>query len=215
MKLTKLTFAAVAAALALGTYSTKAAPAGPTNTVTVALVGQVQQEDVKTVSGGATNYTWTTTNLLINNKALLALIAKDQVFTLPANANLGMIENTFVVLNKDKSIFTNVNSGLLSLAMGTSVSKGKATQTAKSETETDASTSVGTMTYNGTNVTKVIFTLNFLGKDSYTAKDNYTNGIVSESFSGSGAGSGSCLGQNMVIKGSLSGKGKAPGMVED
>lgn len=191
-----------------------------TNTVSVALVGHVQQNEVTSTnaSGTVTNYSRTTTNLTLNTKSLLKMIAADQGFNLPTNASLGMIENTFVVLNKDKSIFTNVT--VMGMTKMAEVDKGDLKLTAKNAAEAQTGTQVGTISYNGTNST-IGFTLYFLASDSYTAKNNFTTngvpvvGTVSESFSGSGHGPGICQGNEMVISGSMSGGGKGPGFVEE
>lgn len=167
-----------------------------TNTVSVALVGQVQQNEVISRSSTVTNYSRTTTNLTLNTKSLLKMIAADQGFTLPTNASLGMIENTFVVLKKDKSVFTNVT--VMGMSTMAEVGKDDIRLTAKNVAETQTGTRVGTISYSGTNST-IEFTLFFRASDTYTAKNNLTNGVpvvgtVSESFSGSGHGPGSCQG---------------------
>jgi hypothetical protein len=48
--------------------------------------------------------------------------------------------------------------------------------------------------------------LNCYGKEIFYNASNFTNAVLSRSYSGWGFGSGTCDGQNMVIKGSLKGK---------
>jgi hypothetical protein len=161
------------------------------NVMSIALVCQVQQD-----STGVTNCKITT-------KSLLELIATDQGFTLPAKAKLWSSDDAFSVLNADDTIFTNIDTNLLNITYVTAVLKSKLTQTTNTYTDTINGSSVIILNYNGSSVS---FTFNCYGKQNFLNKIKGTNAVASSSFSGDGFGSGICDGQDMVVKGSLTGK---------
>jgi hypothetical protein len=178
------------------------------NPLNIALVGQVQQEAVQGVPTGSVTFLQTveTTNLTINTRSLLELIAADQGFTLPPKAKLWLAGDMFYILKQDDTIFTNVDSELLSITYVTNVLQYKMIQTTNKFMHTFAGTSVAIIAYNGSSVS---FTLNCYGKATFYNAGNFNNPdnwVQSYSYSGWGFGSGTCDGQNMVIKGSLKGK---------
>jgi hypothetical protein len=169
-------------------------------------VGQVQQEEsaVSTPGGG---YTYlvsaTTTNFTINTKSLLKLIAADQGFTLPPKAKLWLVGDMFYVLHQDNTVFTNIDSELLSITYVTNVLAYKTIQKTNSYASTVTETSVAILAYNGSSIS---FSLNCYGKNTFYNKTDFTNAVASYSYSGQGFGSGTSGDQNMIVKGSLSGK---------
>jgi hypothetical protein len=173
----------------------------------VALVCQVQQEPTEVT--GTNNLVYkdraTTTNLTINTKTLLALIAADQGLTLPKNAKLWRVPGGFYIIGPDNTIFTNVDSGLLNLTYVTNVINNNTFLTANRHYVSNVnSPTTAILTYNGLSVT---FTLNLYGKYEFynESDDNFINTILSTSFSGEGFGSGTSGGQGMIITGSVTG----------
>jgi hypothetical protein len=175
------------------------------NPLNIALVGQVQQDTVQGApkSGVLSEVSARTTNLTINTKSLLTLIATDQGFTLPPKAKLWLDGDMFYLLKQDNTIFTIVDSNLLSITYVSDVLNSKQIVTTKTYLETITGTSVAILAYNGSSIS---FTLNCYGKEIFYNASNFTNAVLSRSYSGWGFGSGTCDGQNMVIKGSLKGK---------
>ena len=174
------------------------------NAMNVALVGQVQQEAIPSAPrSGVMFQTQKTTKLTINTRSLLAMIAADQGFTLPAKAKLKLLDDTFLVLNQDNTVFTNVDRELLSLTYVTNVLESTLTQTPDIFATTITITSIAVLTYNGCSTA---FTLNCYGKAVFHSQFGRSYPFMSHSYSCQAFGSGTCNGQNMVIKGSLSGK---------
>lgn len=163
----------------------------------VALVCRVQQDEPPDAS---------TTNLKINTKSLLELIAADQGLALPPHAKLWLANNVFSILNEDNTIFADIDTNVLNITYVTTVLKSKLLQTTNNYLETIDGTSIVTLAYNGPSIS---FTLNCCGKNSFYNKVNFTktanNAIASNSFSGWGFGSGTYNGQNMIVRGSLKG----------
>ena len=58
------------------------------------------------------------------------------------------------------------------------------------------------------------FELFFTGTQSFHSQDNYIKGTESGSFSGTGFGVGNVGPKNVILKGSMSGSGSAPYIVE-
>jgi len=165
------------------------------NVMNIALVCQVQRQVQQDSSS--------MTNCKITTKSLLELIATDQGFTLPAKAKLWLNDDTFFVLNADDTIFTNIDTNLLNITYVTTVLKSKLIQTTNTYTDTINGTSVIILNYNGSSVS---FTFNCYGKQNFLNKVKGSNAVLESSFSGDGFGSGMCDGQNMIVKGSLTGK---------
>jgi len=183
----------VVAIVGLLAFASKAQTLEIYGNMNVALVCQVQQ--------GAS-----TTNFEINTQSLLKLIAADQGFTLPPQAKLFLADDIFYILRKDNTIFTIINTNLLNVTYGTTVLKSKLIQTKNAYLETVDGTSIATIAYNGSSIS---FTLNCCGENDFYNTVDFTkttnNSFVSNSFSGFGFGPGICNGQNMVVKGFLTG----------
>jgi hypothetical protein len=175
------------------------------NPLNIALVGQVQQEAVGGAPNGVVTFLQTvgTTNLTINTRSLLELIATDQGFTLPPKAKLQLVGDMFYILRQDNTIFTIVDSNLLSITYVTNVLQYKMIDTTNQFVHTFTGMSVAILAYNGSSIS---FTLNCYGKAVFYNAGNHASRVESHSYSGWGFGSGTCDGQNMVIKGSLNGK---------
>ncbi len=172
----------------------------------IALVGQVQQPQiiVGTPGGGHISLiSATTTNLTINTKSLLKLIAADQGLTLPPKARLWLADDRFVIVNPDNTIFTNVDTELLSITYVTNVVVLKTVYPTNGYVNTLTETLVTSLDYNGSSIS---FTLNCYGKFHCQDRDNHINEVVARSYSCQGLGSGTCGDRSMVIKGSLSGQ---------
>lgn len=161
------------------------------NVMNMALVCQVQQDSSSV------------TNCKITTKSLLELIATDQGFTLPAKAKLWLANDSFFVLNADDTIFTNIDTNILNITYVTAVLKSKLIQTTNTYKDTINGTSIVTLNYNGSSAS---FTFNCCGKQNFLNKVRNTNAVALSSFSGSGFGPGIYDGQNMIVKGSLTGK---------
>jgi hypothetical protein len=201
MKKTRLLGAVVV--FGLLAFTAKAQINTPLN---LALVGQVQQDQTggPPASGVLYQVVATTTNVTINTKSLLKLIAADQGFTLPPQARLWPSGNTFFILNQNNTIFTNIDSEVLSLTYVTNVLEFQTIQTTNHHyASTITEPLVAVLTYNGSSIS---FTLNCYGKYHFYNATDSTNAILVISFSGQCFGSGTCGDRNMVIKGSLSGK---------
>jgi hypothetical protein len=178
------------------------------NPLNIALVGQVQQEAVQGAPKDGVTFLQIegTTNLTINTRSLLELIATDQGFTLPPKAKLWLAGDMFYILKQDNTIFKYIDSELLSITYVTNVLQYKMVQTTNKFVRSFTGTSVAILAYNGSSLS---FTLTCYGKTTFYNAGNFKNPdnwIQSYSYSGSGFGSGTCDGQNMVIKGSLNGK---------
>jgi len=187
----------VLAIVGLLTFTSEAQTLAINDIMNVALVCQVQQDEHPDAS---------TTNLEINTKSLLKLIAADLGLTLPPHAKLWLANNIFSILKEDNTIFADIDTNLLNITYVTTVLKSKLLQTKNTYLETLDGTSIVTLVYNGSSIS---FTLNCYGKNGFYNKVNFSkttnNAITSNSFSGWGFGSGLCNGQNMVVKGSLTG----------
>ena len=178
------------------------------NPLNIALVGQVQQEAVWGAPHGSVTFLQTegTTNLTINTRSLLALIATDQGFTLPPKAKLWLVGDLFYILRQDNTVFKYIDSELLNITYVTNVLQYKMIDTTNKFVHSFTGTSVAILAYNGSSIS---FTLNCYGKATFNNAGNFNhpdNWVQSYSYFGWGFGSGTCDGQNMVIKGSLNGK---------
>jgi hypothetical protein len=176
---------------------------GPLN---IALVGQVQQEEtvISTPGGGHISLaSASTTKFRINTKSLLKLIAADQDLTLPPKAKLWLSGNSFYILRQDNTIFTNIDSELLSITYVTNVLAYKTIQKTNSYASTVTETLIAILDYNGSSIS---FSLNCYGKNTFYNATDFTNAIAVNSYSGPAFGSGTSGDQNMIVKGSLKGK---------
>jgi hypothetical protein len=185
----------IIAVLGLLTFTAEAQNFTINSIMNVKLVCQVQQEESYETSS--------TTNLTINTKSLLEMIATDQGFTLPAKAKLWLSGNSFSVLNSEGTIFVNIDTNLLNITYVTTVLKSNLTQTTNTYVNTINGTSVVILNYSGSSVS---FTFNCCGKQNFLNKLKDIHAVALSSFSGRGFGPGICNSQNMIIQGSLTGK---------
>lgn len=146
------------------------------------------------------------TNLDINTQALLELVAVDQGFALPVHAKLWLSGSSFMVLRQDNTILTAIDTNILNVAYTTMILKSKSTQTSKGYLGTVDAKPVAVLNYYGTSLS---FSFNFIGNYTISNPVSFVkannNATYSSSFSGSGFGSGTCGGQNMVVTGTIMG----------
>lgn len=186
------------AIIALLSFTARAQTLSLNEVMSLGLDCQIQQNE--------STFTSTTTNLEINTQSLLELVAADQGFTLPPHAKLWLGGNGFAVLRQDNTIFTNIDTNILSVTYVSTVLKSKLIQNRNLYQDTVDGTSVVTLIYNGSTIS---FNLNFIGDQTFYNQANYAkttnNAVVSTSFSGRGFGGGTCGGKNMVVTGFLNG----------
>ena len=141
-------------------------------------------------------------NFKINTKSLLKLIANDQGFTLPDDAKLWLMGDSFAIVNAHNTIFTNISTDVLNVAYVTDIFNSKLNQTQKIYNNTIKGTQVVTLNYNGSSTS---FTLSCYGKYYFHNESNGRNAFVRSSFSSEGFGPGTSNGHNMIVTGSVDG----------
>jgi hypothetical protein len=204
-KINQLTVVAMTGLLGLSAYASV-----PDDFSTVAIKLTVMVQSANSVSGSTTKFNVTKTKVI--NKDILTLVAA-QFGVLPAKAQLvltgnGFYGGTFAVLNSDGTVFlANVSTTGLADEYELSISNpnnniytGQETST----TETFNITTAGDFFYSnaaGTSFLEVY--------GPATVKDTFKgSGNEPESFKFSGVEDGMVVGNDAIVTGSVSGKGK-------